>query len=92
MNTNEIVTKQDLYLLHEKIDYLIETVEKLKFPSQNNKHEVYLTSKEVMDTYKISKSHLSDLRIEGKIPYSNPFGVILYPKSEIEELIRKGRL
>ena len=28
--------------------------------------------------------------IASKIPYSMPYGVVLYPKSEIEELIRKG--
>ncbi len=90
MTMNEIATKQDLHLLHEKINNLIDSVGKLNYFPQNIAEEVYLTSKEVTEIFKISKSHLADLRIEGKIPYSEPFGILLYPKSEIEQLIRKG--
>ena len=90
MNTNEIATKQDINKLHEKINDLIDTIGKLKSHSPNKSQEEYLTSKEMQETYKFSKSHLSDLRNEGKVPYSDTFGIYLYPKSEIEELVKKG--
>jgi hypothetical protein len=40
-----------------------------------------------MKIHKVSKSQLHDLRIENKIPYSKPFGILIYPKSEIEKII-----
>jgi hypothetical protein len=87
MTTNEIATKQDINLLHEKINLLMEEIAKIKSPAENSRQGTYLNSREVCETYKISKSHLTDLRIEGKIPYSKPFGILLYPKSEIEKII-----
>ncbi len=88
MNPNDIATKQDLLLLHEKINLLREEITKIKSPAENPRQETYLTSKEVIEMYKVSKSHLTDLRTEGKIPYSNPFGILIYPKSEIESIIK----
>ena len=88
MNVNEIATKEDILVLQQKINSLIATVESLKSSSTTKKDETYLTSKEVMELFKISKSHLSDLRIEGRIPYMKPFGVLLYPKSEIDKILR----
>lgn len=90
MNPNEIATKQDIYLLQEKINMLIDLIKKLQSDKSCGSQETYLTSKEVTETFKISKSHLSDLRIEGKIPYSDTFGVLLYSKSEIESIIKNG--
>ena len=88
MNSNEIATKQDINQLHEKINLLLEEVAKSKSPVENPRQETYLTSREVMERYKISKSQLSDLRIEKKIPYAKPFGILIYPKSEIEKIIK----
>lgn len=88
MNPNDIATKQDLQLLQEIINLLREEITKIKSPAENPRQETYLTSKEVIEMYKVSKSHLTDLRIEGKIPYSNPFGILIYPKSEIEKIIK----
>ena len=88
MNTSEIATKQDFDLLHEKINLLLEEVAKLKSTGKNPRQEIYLTSAEVMETYKISKSQLTDLRNERKIPHSKPFGILIYPKSEIEKIIK----
>jgi hypothetical protein len=90
MNPNEIATRQDIYLLQQKVDKLTNLIEKLQSNPDSGIQEVYLTSKEVTDTFKISKSHLCDLRIEGKIPYSDSFGVLLYPKSEIENILKNG--
>lgn len=88
MNPNDLATKEDINLLHQKINLLMEEIAKIKSPAENLRKETYLTSREVCETYKISKSHLTDLRIENKIPYSNPFGILIYPKSEIEKIIR----
>ena len=68
----------------------MEEVAKIKSPTEKAGQEIYLTSREVIETYKISKSQLSDLRIEKKIPYYKPFGILIYPKSEIEKIIKKG--
>lgn len=88
MNPNEIATKQDINLLHEKMNLLMEEVTKIKSSRNKGHQETYFTSKEVMEIYKISKSQLSDLRIEKKIPHSKPFGILIYPKSEIEKIIK----
>jgi hypothetical protein len=87
MNPNEIATKQDIDLIHEKLNAVLRELQKSNHANPSATDEVYLTSKQVMDTYKISKSHLTDLRIEGKIPYSNGFGILLYPKSKIESIL-----
>ena len=76
-------------MLQEKINFLIEEIAKIKSPLDNPRQEIYLTSSEVMEIYKISKSHLTDLRIENKIPHSKPFGILIYPKSEIEKIIKE---
>lgn len=89
MNPNDIATKQDINQLQEKLTQLLDAFEKSKLSAKVSQEETYLTSKEVSETYKISKSQLSDLRLERKIPYSKPFGVLIYPKSEIEKIIKK---
>ena len=78
---------QDINQLLIKINLLTQEIAKINLPAESHFQETYLTSKDVMEIYKISKSQLSDLRIERKIPYSKPFGVIIYPKSEIEKII-----
>ena len=90
MNPNEIATKQDINALHEKLNQLLNAYANQHGSPKNYHPETYLNSKEVCETYKVSKSHLTDLRIEGKIPFLKPFGVLLYPKSEIEKIIRMG--
>jgi hypothetical protein len=92
MNPNDIATKQDIQRLQDKIDLLIQRIDTLKLSDKNHEEEVYLTSGEVMKIYKISKTHLSNLRTEGKIPYSKPFGILLYPKYEIEKAIKTSQL
>ena len=91
MNPNDIATKQDINMLHEKINLLLNEITKMKSSEEKSRHETYLTSREVVKIYKLSKSHLTDLRVEGKIPHSKPFGIYLYPQSEIENIIMKNR-
>jgi len=92
MNASEIATKEDINRLQEKINQLIETISKIKSAGKQDQSDEYLTSNDVMKIYKLSKSHLTDLRNEGKIPYSKPFGVLLYSKAEIEKIIKESRL
>lgn len=89
MNINEIATKQDILAVLHKLNDLMETVERLKTTSGAKKDNTYLTGKEVMEKLRISKSHLNDLRIEGKIPYVKTCGVIRYPAAEIERMLSK---
>lgn len=91
MTPNEIATKEDINLLHEKLNLLLKEIAKITSVAEYLRQETYLTSSEVCKHYKISKSHLTDLRIENKIPYSKPFGILIYPKSEIENIIMKNR-
>jgi hypothetical protein len=42
MNPNDIATKQDINLLHEKINLLLEEIAKIKSPAENPRHETYL--------------------------------------------------
>jgi hypothetical protein len=88
MNPNDIATKQDLDLLHEKLNAVLCELKKRDQARHVSSGEEYLTSKQVMETYKISKSHLSDLRMEGKIQYTDGLGVYHYPKSKIEEKLK----
>lgn len=90
MNTNDIATKEDISRLQGMIAELLDAITKLNLMGKNTQEEIYLTSVEVMRTYNLSKSHLSDLRNEGKIPFAKPFGIILYPKSEIEKIIKNN--
>ena len=90
MDPNDIATKEDISRLRETINQLFEEIAKLKPAVKNRHEEIYLTSKEVMEIYKMKKTHLTNLRNKRLIPYSKPFGVTLYPKSEIEMLIKNN--
>ncbi len=55
---------------------------------------VWLNSAEVMRYLNISHDVLDRLRREAKIRYYKPFGdkLVFYKKSEIDEIIQKGRV
>lgn len=55
---------------------------------------VWLNSAEVMRYLNISHDVLDRLRREAKIRYYKPFGdkIVFYKKSEIDEIIQKGRV
>ncbi len=55
---------------------------------------VWLNSAEVMRYLNISHDVLDRLRREAKISYYKPFGdkLVFYKKSEIDEIIQKGRV
>ena len=55
---------------------------------------VWLNSADVMRYLNISHDVLDRLRREAKIRYYKPFGdkLVFYKKSEIDEIIKKGRV
>lgn len=49
--------------------------------------EVYLTDKEVSERLKVSRRTLQDYRNEGKIPYCQLGGKILYRASDLQKIL-----
>ena len=52
--------------------------------------ERYLTDKEVIARLKVSRRTLQDYRNEGRIPYIQLGGKILYRESDIERMLADG--
>jgi excisionase family DNA binding protein len=87
---NNLITKdhetvKSFFLSLERIlDGIESLVEKCK-PSLNG--ERYLTDREVSEKLKVSRRTLQDYQIEGKIPYYQLGGKILYRESDIEKML-----
>ena len=83
---NEKVT-----LLLERMDRLMKNMESL---TENYKPvlggERFLTDKELSAMLKISRRSLQDYRNEGRIPYIQLGGKILYRESDIEQILKNG--
>ena len=89
----ETITKDNekVALLLEKMNRLMENMESL---AENYKPvlggERFLTDKELSAMLKISRRSLQDYRNEGKIPYIQLGGKILYRESDIEQILKNG--
>lgn len=90
---NEPMTKDSekvLYLLN-RMDRLMENMDSL---TENYKPvlggERFLTDKELSGILKVSRRSLQDYRNEGRIPYIQLGGKILYRESDIEEVLKTG--
>ncbi|MDR0606151.1 MAG: helix-turn-helix domain-containing protein [Bacteroidales bacterium] len=70
--------------LERMLDSTENLVENCK-PSLNG--ERYLTDKEVSERLKVSRRTLQDYRTDGKIPYYQLGGKILYRESDIERML-----
>lgn len=83
---NEKVT-----LLLERMDRLMKNMESL---TENYKPvlggERFLTDKELSGMLKVSRRSLQDYRNEGRIPYIQLGGKILYRESDIEQVLKNG--
>ncbi len=88
-----IITQEDLE------QFRIELMTELKELFQSNFNQpstsvqsldLLLKSHQIQKMLKISPGTLQNLRINGTIPYSKIGGVILYPREEIEQLIKKN--
>lgn len=90
---NEIITRDNekfrTFLL--KLETVLTDLEALE---ENYKPllggERYLTDKELSSLLKISRRSLQDYRNEGRIPYIQLGGKILYRESDIEKILQAG--
>lgn len=89
----ETITRDNekVALLLEKMNRLMENMESL---AENYKPvlggERFLTDKELSAILKISRRSLQDYRNEGRIPYIQLGGKILYRESDIEQILKNG--
>lgn len=91
--SNDLITKD-----HERIvgffkalDRMLDKIENLADnyrPMLNG--ERYLSDKEVSERLKVSRRTLQDYRNDGRLPYYQLCGKILYCESEIEELLQRN--
>ena len=92
MNKENITRDNEkVALLLEKMNRLMENMESL---AENYKPvlggERFLTDKELSAMLKISRRSLQDYRNEGRIPYIQLGGKILYRESDIEQILKNG--
>ncbi|KAB6148252.1 helix-turn-helix domain-containing protein [Bacteroides xylanisolvens] len=86
----DLVTKDNprmvqLFRSIEKVFIRLELMAKNYKPVLNG--ERYLTDKEVSQRLKISRRTLQDYRNEGKIPYCQIGGKILYRESDLQKML-----
>ena len=92
------MNKENITRDNEKVTLLIERMNRLmanmESLTENYKPvlggERFLTDKELSATLKISRRSLQDYRNEGKIPYIQLGGKILYRESDIEQVLKNG--
>lgn len=90
---NDLLTgKNEIILsLFQKLDRMTETLGSLsrnQRPVLDGKH--YLTDRELSGRLKISRRTLQEYRNEGRLPYIQLGGKVLYRESEIEKVLRDG--
>lgn len=89
----ETITRDNekVALLLEKMNRIMENMESL---AENYKpvlgDERFLTDKELSGMLKVSRRSLQDYRNEGRIPYIQLGGKILYRESDIEQVLKNG--
>jgi excisionase family DNA binding protein len=70
------------------LDRMLDGIENLAENSKPTLNgERYLTDKEVSERLKLSRRTLQEYRTEGKIPYYQLGGKILYAESDIEKML-----
>ena len=93
MNDNELITSNNerITLFFKSLDRMLDGIERLVKnckPTLNG--ERYLTDKEVAKSLKVSRRTLQDYRSEGRIPYCQLGGKILYRESDILKMLEEG--
>lgn len=91
---NELITRDSEQVVSflKTLDRMLERIERTLAdcrPVLNGEH--YLTDKELSERLKISRRTLQDYRNEGRIPYFQLGGKVLYKESEIEKLLVENR-
>ncbi|GHU15012.1 DNA-binding protein [Betaproteobacteria bacterium] len=90
---NNVITKDHemvksfFFSLERMLDGIEYVVDNYK-PSLNG--ERYLTDREVSERLKVSRRTLQDYRTEGKIPYYQLGGKVLYRESDIEKMLNEN--
>ena len=93
MYDNELITKSNerIVSFFKSIDRMLDGIEGLVLnckPALGG--ERYLTDKEVSEQLKVSRRTLQDYRNEGRIPYYQLGGKILYKESDLQRLLESG--
>jgi len=93
MNDNELITRNNERIISffKSLDRMLDGIEELVKnckPTLNG--ERYLTDKEVAEILKVSRRTLQDYRTEGRIPYCQLGGKILYRESDILKMLEEG--
>ena len=87
---NELITKdnEQVVAFLKALDRMLEKIEVTLDNYRPMLHgERYLSDKELSERLRISRRALQDYRNEGRIPYYQLGGKILYCESEIEKLL-----
>lgn len=90
---NELIDKDSEWIIHfmDSIDRLLDSFERMTAnyrPTLGG--ERFFTDKEVSARLKVSRRTLQDYRNEGRIPYIQLGGKILYRESDIERMLNDG--
>ncbi len=89
---NELITKNNEWVIHfmKSLERMTEGIEQLAASCRsllNGEH--YLTDKELSARLKVSRRTLQDYRNEGRLPYIQLGGKILYRESDIEKTLEE---
>ena len=90
---NELMTKDNEWITHfmGSLDRLLDNYERMTADySPTLGGERFFTDKEVSARLKVSRRTLQDYRNEGRIPYIQLGGKILYRESDIEKMLLDG--
>lgn len=90
---NKLITKEDEDILSffRTLDHMVERLGSLSRsyrPMLNG--ERFLSDRELSERLKISRRTLQEYRNEGKLPYIQLCGKVLYKESDIERMLQNG--
>ncbi len=90
---NELITMKTerIVSFFKSLDRMLDGIENMvknHKPTLNG--ERYLTDKEVSARLKVSRRTLQDYRTEGRIPYYQLGGKVLYRESDIQQVLDNG--
>ena len=74
--------------LFRKLDHMTDRLSRSPRPVLDGEH--YLTDRELSGRLKISRRTLQEYRNEGRLPYIQLGGKVLYRESDIEKMLRDG--
>lgn len=92
MDDNELITRSNerIVSFFKSLDRMLDGIERMVKnckPTLNS--ERYLTDREVSEKLKLSRRTLQDYRNEGRIPYCQLGGKILYRESDILQMLEE---